>query len=75
MCGSTKQVTYINPPKVCDVCHKPFTENIMFDGKTVYGPWANMCMSCFNDIGVGLGTGLGQQYKKNEANDWVKIAG
>lgn len=70
-----KQVTYINPPKECDVCHGPFTESIMFDGKTCYGPWANMCMSCFNTIGVGLGTGLGQQYRKNDSGDWVKVAG
>lgn len=75
MSGSNKPVTYINPPKECDICHGPFTENIMFDGKTCYGPWANMCMTCFNTIGVGLGTGLGQQYRKNDSGDWVKIAG
>lgn len=69
-----KQVTYINPPKVCDVCHKPFG-TFMYDGKTCYGPWANMCDTCFNTIGVGLGTGLGQQYKKNDQEQWVKVAG
>ena len=75
MSGSTKVIKYINPPEVCDVCHKPFTKNIMYDAKTVYGPWANMCMTCFNSIGVGLGTGLGQQYKKNDSGDWIKNAG
>lgn len=69
-----KQVTYINPPKVCDVCHKPFGI-FMYDAKTCYGPWANMCETCFNTIGVGLGTGLGQQYKKNDQEQWVKVTG
>ena len=70
-----KQVTYINPPKVCDVCHGPFTENIMYDAATYHGPWANMCMHCFNEIGVGLGTGLGQKYEQNDQGQWVKTAG
>ena len=69
-----KQVTCINPPKECNICHKPFG-TFMYDAMTEYGPWAYMCETCFNIIGIGLGTGLGQQYKKNEAGDWVKIAG
>lgn len=31
------------------------------DGRTVYGPWANMCLECHDRIGVGLGTGKGQR--------------
>lgn len=31
------------------------------DGKTVIGPWAMMCSSCWERIGVGLGTGRGQR--------------
>lgn len=69
-----KQITYINPPEVCNVCNKPFG-TFMYDAKTCYGPWANMCETCFNTIGVDLGTGLGQQYKKNDAGDWIKVAG
>lgn len=56
------------------MCHKPFG-TFMYDAKTVYGPWACMCETCFNIVGVGLGTGLGQQYKKNDSGDWVKVAG
>lgn len=70
-----KVIKYINPPKECDICHGPFVEDIMFDAATYQGPWANMCMHCFNQIGRGLGTGLGQQYRKNDAGEWVKIAG
>ena len=32
-----------------------------YDGKTTMGPWANMCEDCFQDYGIGLGTGLGQR--------------
>jgi hypothetical protein len=32
-----------------------------YDGKTTRGPWANMCESCFQANGVGLGTGRGQR--------------
>jgi hypothetical protein len=32
-----------------------------YDGKTTSGPWANMCQECFDELGVGLGTGLGQR--------------
>lgn len=70
-----KQVTYASPVEVCDICHGPFVEDIMFDAATYHGPWANMCMHCFNEIGVGLGTGVGQQYKKNDQGQWVKVAG
>ena len=75
MSGSSKVIKYVNPPKVCAICQGPFVEDIMFDAATYHGPWANMCMHCFNRIGRGLGTGLGQQYKKNEAGEWIKIAG
>jgi hypothetical protein len=33
----------------------------MVDGKTVMGPWANMCEACFTEHGVGLGLGRGQR--------------
>lgn len=32
-----------------------------YDGKTKYGPWAYMCVTCFVDHGIGLGTGRGQR--------------
>jgi hypothetical protein len=32
-----------------------------YDGKTTQGPWAYMCQACFDEHGVGLGTGLGQR--------------
>lgn len=34
--------------KKCDFCTNEATK----DGKTVYGPWANMCEHCFGKHGV-----------------------
>lgn len=46
----------------CDLCkQRGATESAVIDGKTVYGPWANMCQSDFDMFGIGLGTGLGQR--------------
>lgn len=46
----------------CDFCRQSgLTESwAVVDGKTVYGPWANMCEYHFAEYGVGLGTGMGQ---------------
>lgn len=33
----------------------------MYDGKTVFGPWAYMCEQCFGVWGAGLGMGKGQR--------------
>jgi hypothetical protein len=48
----------------CDVCEHVFhvePKRALFDGKTVGGPWANMCPTHFRDWGIGLGTGRGQR--------------
>lgn len=70
----SKVIKYINPPKKCDDCGQPF-DNIMYDAKTMYGPWGNFCQKCFEANCYGLGTGLGQQYKKNDVGEWIKVAG
>ncbi len=33
------------------------------DGATTMGPWANMCESCFEVYGLGLGLGRGQRFE------------
>jgi hypothetical protein len=63
-----------SPPKECDLCHKPIIDQFV-DGRTVYGPWANMCLRCHKKKGVGLGTGFGQYYKKNQDGDFMKAEG
>lgn len=46
----------------CDFCAQHGdTVHADFDGKTVLGPWANMCKRHFNQFGVGVGEGKGQR--------------
>lgn len=40
-----------------------------YDGKTKFGPWANMCEDHFKSHGVGLGTGRGQKLEKRSGKD------
>lgn len=51
-----EQVTVAALPD-CDMCPKL----AMYDGKTHFGPWANMCEGHFHLFGVGLGLGKGQR--------------
>jgi hypothetical protein len=51
-------------------------DNIMIDGKTRIGPWANMTQESWRCHGVGcLGTGYGQKYQKQTDGSWLKIEG
>jgi len=63
-----------DPPSKCDVCKATLCEDFM-DAKTTHGPWANLCPACFRKIGVGLGTGRGQHYRRQPDGEYVKIAG
>jgi hypothetical protein len=60
-------------PVTCDLCHQP-QDHHFIDGATRMGPWANMCETCANDYGVGLGLGRGQAYT-NFGGRWMKVAG
>jgi hypothetical protein len=63
------------PPCFCDIC-KQLIKLEFVDGKTVHGPWANMCQSCFDKHGVGLGLGRGQRYVYDApAGEWFKLEG
>ncbi len=49
----------------CDFCKgKGLKKPALYDGKTVYGPWANMCNRHFEAHGIGLGLGRGQKLVK-----------
>jgi len=65
---------HIDPPDDCDVCCSPIGDDFM-DAKTTHGPWANLCPACFRKIGVGLGTGRGQHYRRQPDGRYVKIEG
>ena len=63
-----------DPPERCDLCKKLILKTFV-DGKTKYGPWATMCLSCYHGFGVGLGTGRGQRYDKQPSGQFVKTEG
>lgn len=52
-------------PKPCDICaaeQRLPVPNAAVDGRTINGPWANMCDVCWLIHGVGkFGTGYGQR--------------
>jgi hypothetical protein len=67
-------------PEKCDICagtlyHKLSGKTAFIDGRTKYGQWANMCVSCYLRIGVGLGVGRGQLYEKQDNGNWIKTRG
>lgn len=50
------------PP--CDLCDDGTPAAV--DGKTIHGPWANMCEAHFERFGIGLGLGRGQRLIQRE---------
>lgn len=61
------------PPATCDLCNCTLKrEGTFIDGRTKRGPWATMCHLCHFLDGVGLGTGLGQQYTLTNG-EWLKV--
>lgn len=47
----------------CDFCQEHNnTQPAYADGKTVMGPWANMCRHHYMVYGIGFGLGKGQKY-------------
>ena len=59
----------------CYICGKE-CEHYLYDGATKMGPWATMCRACMSKFGIGLGTGKGQEYLKNEeTGEFEKLRG
>jgi hypothetical protein len=68
-----KQVFWCgHAPDVCQVCDAPLASRFV-DGRTMWGPWANMCCDCHARCGEGVGTGKGQLYEKQTDGRWLKI--
>ncbi len=49
----------ISDSKECDFCSDGTEAD--YDGKTKMGPWAYMCETHFQSMGIGLGSGKGQK--------------
>ena len=61
--------------KTCDICGKPL-ERWYVDVKMKSGPWADVCLACFETQGSSIGQGVGQLYQLNLTTmEWEKIAG
>lgn len=62
MKGETVKQVWMTELPECDVCrHRGLTAtNAAYDAMTKDGPWAYMCTPHFDELGVGLGEGLGQ---------------
>lgn len=54
----------------CDFCNeKEQTTPARYDGRTNFGPWANMCQRHFDSYGIGLGLGKGQRLVLEDEED------
>ncbi len=63
-------VKWLGPLPNCEAC-KMVYGNIVpasYDARTKAGPWAYLCVTCFNEHGVGLGLGLGQKLVSGTGN-------
>lgn len=74
---NTPEVTWsTDNPEACDTCTAKITDKF-YDARTKQGPWACMCPMCFN-FGPGyakLGSGFGQEYRKQANGKFIKTAG
>lgn len=59
------QAVAVSQLPVCDICRHVESrirpERALYDAKTEFGSWANMCHDHMLVYGKGLGTGLGQR--------------
>jgi cytochrome c553 len=65
-------------PTHCDTCKTDLALEYkdFVDGRTIQGPWANMCLSCHGKHGVGIGSGYGQKYHYNSnTKQYDKVEG
>lgn len=81
-----------SPPEHCNLCAVPLAEGRFFvDGMTGrktestveispdFGLWSDMCLTCYEREGQGIGYGIGQLYRAFDVGDgsvtWRLIAG
>lgn len=62
-------------PATCDLCGLPI-EKTFVDGRIAAGgQWGNMDLRCHRVYGVGVGTGNGQVYVKQDDGRFMKTEG
>lgn len=57
----------------CNICNQP-AQSVMYDAATRRG-WGWLCPRCFRGEGCRLGTGVGQQYTKQDDGKYLKTGG
>lgn len=63
-------------PVTCDMCGEPFAGRKFVDGATKpKGRWGIMGLGCHRVHGLGLGTGKGQLYERQDDGRYLKIEG
>lgn len=74
--AQARQVYFSPPPENCDLCDGSLAEEkFMIDGGIKgHGAWACMCPDCFDEVGRGIGWGVGQLYLK-QPDGWLLVAG
>lgn len=60
-------------PTHCDIDRSQKITTVFIDGKTKMGPWGNMSPKSHARYGVGLGTGRGQKFEKQEDGRFLKV--
>lgn len=71
-----REAEYAYGAERCDMCRRSFeTCGLFVDGATSTGAWANMCATCFQREGTGLGWGRGQLYARQRNGDWRLVGG
>lgn len=59
----------------CNICGK-ILDHWYADAKLRSGQWADLCLSCFESQGIGIGTDTGRLFQVNQTTQkWEKIAG
>jgi hypothetical protein len=67
------------PPECCDSCGTKITDSFIDGQMKSTGPtnyiWAYMCKECHKEYGIGLGSGKGQQFEKDDDGKFLKVSG
>lgn len=71
---SSKQVYWIGRVPTEDDFGVPI-DNQFIDGRLMTGQWAIMAPATHVFRGMGLGTGKGQLYRKQDDGRWLKVEG
>jgi hypothetical protein len=74
--GVDENLRWLSPVGEVDDFSDPITDT-MYDGMTSMpgGPWACMNEANFEQMGKGLGLGVGQAYRLRPDGVWIKIGG